>query len=77
MEITRFSEVIGEVPTGVVVMGVPRSVNTRLVPLTETVRLYWNGLRQKEIVDCSISGSTITFVNAPEAGAVLLADYRR
>lgn len=69
-------EVVGETPTGIT-NGVNKVFTLRGTPITGTLKLYWNGLRQKEIADCSLSGSTITFVSAPEAGAVLLADYHK
>ncbi len=41
-----------------------------------TLRLYQNGLRLSAGgVDFTLSGSTITFVSAPQSGDILLADY--
>lgn len=42
-----------------------------------SLELYKNGVLQKAGgVDFTLSGSTITFVLAPETGSILLASYR-
>lgn len=38
-------------------------------------RIYLNGIRQKESIDCSTSSNIITFTIAPVPWDILLADY--
>lgn len=45
-------------------------------PVAGSVRIVRNGLRQKESLDYTLSGKTITWVLPVEARDVLLADYR-
>lgn len=65
-----------ETPSGTV-----NSSNTSFTlantPITGTVKVYKNGLRQTLTTDYTISGTTITFVTAPSTGAVLKVDYRK
>jgi len=46
-------------------------------PVSGSVHLYLNGVLQEATGDYSLSGSTITFVTAPESGSKLRASYRR
>lgn len=68
--------VVGEVPTGDI-----DTLNTTYTvantPVTGTVAVYLNGLRQKEGVsdDYTISGTTITFDKAPRTNSILQVDY--
>lgn len=66
--------VINETPAGTI-----DSINAVFTlaetPVTGTVAVYLNGARQAETADYTISGSIITFLTAPAAGSVLLADY--
>ena len=45
-------------------------------PLTGTVQLYYNGLRQTPVNDFTVSVGTITLVVAPTANDNLLVDYQ-
>lgn len=64
-----------ETPTGAV-DGSNVSFSIANTPYVGTVRVYLNGVRQKSGgVDYSISGTTITFVNAPQTGDELFVDY--
>ena len=67
--------VVGEIPSGLV-----NGVNTIFTLSNSPVvspAVYLNGMRQLAGVgnDYTLSGSTITFVLAPEAGSVIQADY--
>jgi len=68
------ANVRNETPSGTV-----NSSNTSFTiastPVTGSLMLYVNGVRQKTTGDYSISGTTITFVTAPQTGDILLADY--
>jgi len=46
-------------------------------PLTDSLRVYINGVRQQEgaTEDYTLSGTTITFATAPDSGDIILADY--
>lgn len=65
----------GETPSGLV-----NDSNTVFTiastPVTGSVKVFKNGMRQKVTSDYTISGTTITFVVAPETGDTLLVDYR-
>lgn len=65
-----------EVPTGLI-----NSSNVTYTlantPIAGSVHVYLNGIRMKTTGDYSISGTTITFVSAPQTGDTLIADYRR
>lgn len=64
-----------ETPTGAI-DGSNVSFSIANTPYVGTVRVYLNGVRQKSGgVDYSISGTTITFVNAPQTGDELFVDY--
>lgn len=68
--------ITGEIPTGTI-----NAINTVFTiantPITGTVRVYLNGIRQ--LVgggnDYTISGTTITFIKAPVTNSTLLVDY--
>jgi hypothetical protein len=68
--------VVGEVPSGLI-----NSSNTSYTiantPVTDSVSVYLNGLRQREgsAYDYTISGTSITFAKAPRTGSDLLVDY--
>lgn len=66
--------IFNEVPSGSV-----NSSNTSFTlantPTANTVRVHLNGIRQKNTVDYTISGATITFVSAPTTGNLILIDY--
>lgn len=66
--------VSGEVPSGPV-DGSNKSFVLSHVPNTNTIKLFLNGVRQKETLDFNIIGDTITFVGAPVSGDLLLSDY--
>lgn len=72
------ADVFSEVPSGTL-NGTNAVFSVANAPVTGTLRLYRNGMRQKGGgFDYSISGSTITFVTGavPQPGDTLLADYR-
>lgn len=70
--------IVGEIPSGTIGGGNP-TFTLANTPITGTVAVYLNGLRQSEGSgeDYTISGNTITFVKAPRPNSVLLADYIR
>lgn len=76
--ITSSDIVTGETPSGTV-NGSNDTFTIASTPLTGTVRVYLNGIRQKSGSgnDYQISGSTITFEagNIPQTDDVILADY--
>jgi hypothetical protein len=46
-------------------------------PVAGSVAVYVNGLRFKNIQDYTISGGTITMVQAPQTGDNIICDYRK
>lgn len=66
--------VYGETPSGSV-NGSNTSFTIANTPTSGTLRLFENGLRLKATTDYSISGTTITMVNAPLTGDILQVDY--
>jgi len=46
-------------------------------PIDGSVKVYLNGIRQKETDDYTISGDTITFNTPPTTGDTILIDYRK
>lgn len=64
-----------EIPTGSI-NGSNTSFSLANTPVTGSVRVYLNGIRQRSGGnDYSISGTTITMTSAPVSGDVLLVDY--
>lgn len=45
-------------------------------PLSGSLKVYVGGVRLRVTEDYTLSGNTITFVSAPETGAIILCDYR-
>ena len=68
------NQVVGETPSGII-DGVNRFFTLARSPLTSTLKLYFNGLRQKVSIDFSFSDVTIVYNQAPHPGDILLADY--
>jgi hypothetical protein len=64
-----------EIPTGTQ-NGINLTFNLMHTPLTGTVHLYYNGLRQTPVNDFTVSGTVITFVSAPIASDNILVDYQ-
>jgi hypothetical protein len=68
------TSISGEVPSGPI-----DGVNTTFIlghtPLPNTLKVFLNGLRQKQTLDFLFSGATITFVTAPQNSDLLLCDY--
>lgn len=64
-----------EVPAGAV-NGVNVTYTLSQTPSSGSLHLYLNGLRQKVSDDYSLSGGTITMVDAPSIGDSLLTDFR-
>lgn len=63
-----------EVPSGTV-NGTNTDFTIANTPVTGTLRVYVNGVRQKVTDDYTLSGTTITFVSAPLTDSKLLVDY--
>lgn len=63
-----------EIPSGTI-----NSVNTNYslanTPSTNRDKIYLNGIRQKRTFDYTLSSNIITFISAPIAWDILLADY--
>lgn len=75
------AEAHGETPTGTV-NSINKDFTLSVAPVTGTLKLYLNGVRQKVTEDYTLSGSTITFVIAPDLRddgtyPPMLADYRK
>ncbi len=66
--------VYGEVPAGAV-NGINLIFTLASVPITGSLRLYLNGIRQKVSTDYAVVLGTITFVTAPFTGDLITADY--
>jgi len=76
--LTNANFVDGETPSGSI-NGSNVTFTIANTPVTGSVKLYLNGVRQNAGAgnDYTISGSTITMATAPLTGEVLLADYRK
>lgn len=74
-EAISYTNVVGETPTGTI-DGVNKEFTIAHTPIANTFKLYFNGLRQKETSDFTLSGTTITFVEAPMEGTNILVDYQ-
>jgi len=44
-------------------------------PISGTLKVFVGGARQKETEDYTVSGTTISFVLAPQTGSIILVDY--
>lgn len=73
-DVGAVSNVRNEVPSGTV-NGSNTSFTITTAPVTGTLRVYINGVRQKVTDDYTLSGTTITFVTPPLTGDKLLVDY--
>lgn len=59
----------GEVPTGIV-DGVNKAFGLTNAPNPASSLVVWvNGIKAEPLVDYTLSGSTVTFVNPPAAGS--------
>lgn len=65
-----------EIPSGAV-NGANTSFTTAFTPLAASVKVYRNGIRQRQPDDCSVTGATVSFVTAPSSGDLLIVEYRR
>jgi hypothetical protein len=65
----------GEVPSGTVNGSNVTFTLAHAPSPASSLKLYFNGLRQRLTTDYTLSGTAITFTTAPDAGG-LLADYR-
>lgn len=65
-----------EIPSGTI-NGTNKTFTIGATPVSGSVMLYWNSLLQRPTVDYSMSGATITMINAPVSGDYLLATYRK
>lgn len=45
-------------------------------PTSGSLKVFLNGARQRVTEDYTLSGTTITFINPPPTGSILLVDYR-
>ena len=64
-----------EVPSGTV-DGVNTSFTLTANPVySSTVHIYLNGLLQRQGTDYTVSGTAVSFTNAPAAGEEILATY--
>lgn len=75
-DLTTTNFVFNEVPSGTV-NGSNTAFTIANTPTSGTLSVYRNGLRMKNIVDYTFSGTTLTFVVAPETGDELLTDYMK
>jgi len=68
--------VMGEVPSGTI-NGTNTVFTLAAAPVANSEAVYLNGVRQRRGagLDYTISGNTITFVVAPQAGDSILVDY--
>jgi hypothetical protein len=76
--LTESNFVDNEVPSGTI-NGSNTAFTLANTPIAGSVKLYLNGVRQEAGAgnDYTISGATITMLDAPLAGDKLLADYRK
>ncbi len=70
------NSIYGEIPSGTI-DGSNKVFTLANTPTVGTVRVYLNGLRQSVTGDYTIVGGTLTFVNAPLSGDILVADYMK
>lgn len=68
--------VFNEVPSGTI-DGSNTDFTLAHTPVSGTVRVYLNGLRQKPTDDYTISSDTISFVDAPFVDDTILVDYHK
>ena len=66
--------VYSEIPSGSI-NGINKVFNLASVPLTGSLRLYVNGVRQVVSTHYAIASGQITFVTAPFVGDLITADY--
>ncbi len=64
-----------EVPSGTV-DGTNTTYTLAHTATSDSLQLFWNGVRQYPTTDYTISGATITMTYAPASGSYPLADYR-
>lgn len=69
------ADVVGEVPTGTP-NGTLTDFTIAQSPITGTLRVFVNGIRQKVTDDYTFTGTTITFVSAPLTGDKIQVDYK-
>ena len=63
-----------ETPSGTI-NGINTTFTLVNTPIAGSVKLY-KGIRMKLGVDYTISGTTITMINIPLIGEIMVADYR-
>lgn len=68
------TQVIGETPAGTL-NGTNCVFTLQNTPMTGTLVVYKNGVRQQPGGDYTLSGVTISFLTAPAAGDLVSADY--
>ena len=66
--------VTSEVPTGAIDDS-NRVFVLAHTPIADSLKLYLSGARQQVTGDYALLVATITFVNAPQPGSIILADY--
>lgn len=64
-----------EIPTGAI-NGSNRAYVLTKTPVTDSLKVFLNGARQRINDDYTLSLSTITFTNAPSTSSAILCDYR-
>lgn len=64
-----------ETPVGTV-DGVNADFKTTKTPQTGSLKVYRNGSRMRVTEDYTFSYRTITFINVPQVGEIILVDYR-
>lgn len=70
-----FTTTTQEIPTGDI-DGINTEFTISETPISETQNLYLNGIFQTEVSDYTLSGTTITFVTAPQTGDELTITYQ-
>lgn len=74
-QLAGFIPTIQEIPVGAI-DGVNTNFTISHAPILETQNLYLNGIFQTEVSDYTLSGTTITFITAPQTGDELTISYQ-
>ena len=72
---TSLGLVDGEVPSGTI-NGVNSIFTLANTPSTGSLKVYLNGFRLTNLIDFTLSGSTITMLAIPFTGDIFVCDYR-
>lgn len=76
LSIPRTTDVDDETPTGTI-DGSNTTFTLNYTPINGSIKVFRGGARQTVTEDYTISGTTITFLIAPQVGEIIRVDYKR